>query len=328
MHIETSFYGLIRNDKALPVAKIQPDFVSIAKQAEGASVGNEWINVTERTIKVGTPRTTNPKGPFCWDNETPERHFGVKPFKAKARGITVGEYAYFMWKSEVSELPACWVYSSKSSPNGHHVEEPQEYYDIGEGRSVPAEFLAGKWVRTVFGPQPLAVMLSHPFMGSYHEVSAYASAIGGRIPTREEEESIYAQAEESKATDAQNHQAAMISAVNGSAHPKPWVYALLTHHRHLCNSGVEESPPLDTCCDGKHGGFDLCAPGDNYANLKDCNVGMRHFHTTPITHLGNKLCGRCENGGTWMWTSSVFEAYPGFTGSTTYPGYSGKLTLL
>ena len=216
MHIETCFYIRIRIPKALPIDKPPPDFARMAKTAEDLMVDdNQWIEIAERNITVGAPRPTGVNGPYYWDNEMPERQCNVQPFYAKARGITIGEYAWYMWKNDISDLPASWEYVLEFPVNGHHAKESRGVYEVGESRSVPAAFLHNKCVLTAFGLQPLTMMLSHPFMGSYDEVNGYALFVGGRIPTREEEQSIYAQVEDTKAKVAENYQTANVSAVNG-----------------------------------------------------------------------------------------------------------------
>ncbi|KIY63926.1 hypothetical protein CYLTODRAFT_425697 [Cylindrobasidium torrendii FP15055 ss-10] len=51
------------------------------------------------------------------------------------------------------------------------------------------------------------------------------------------------------------------------------------------------------------------------------NVGFRNWHPTPAT-TGADSSGKGSNGGVWEWTSTVFDAEPGFQASLLYPGYS------
>ena len=221
MHVETSFYQM-PHIKHLPLfakPKPMPDFLMIAKQAYQQQVSNDWVPVSARKLIVGAPRTDNPDGPFFWDNEMPQRHLFVPAFCAQARGISIGDYAHYLYENGISPLPKSWT-SEPNPPESTKAVNGQIQEQLGLqqnqlGTQLPAGYLEGKYVKTVFGTQPLAFMLSHPFMGSYEEVEAYAKFIGGRIPTREEEESIYAQAEENRAMDAYNYQAAMVSGVNG-----------------------------------------------------------------------------------------------------------------
>ena len=199
--------------------KPTPDFFTIAKQAYRHQVPNEWIPVPARKVVIGARRSDSPDGPFHWDNEMPQRRSHVPAFCAKARGISIGDYAQYLYENGISALPASWAdepnpyESTKVMDAEIHKQLRHETNELGT--KLPTKYLEGTYVRTVFGTQPLATMLSHPFVGSYDEVEAYAKSIGGRIPTREEEESIYAQAEENKAMDAYNYQAAMVSGVNG-----------------------------------------------------------------------------------------------------------------
>ena len=209
MHLETSFYQMIFMKDVLPIpGKTIPNFNALEKEARNSMVDNEWFTIVGRDVIIGAPRPVSTDGPFYWDNEMPARKHSVRSFSAKARGITVGEYAWYLWENGMAGLPKSWTNAPGSVLlNGASYPDTfndvlRDAYDIGESRSVPASFLKDKYLLTVFGSQPLAAMLSHPFMGSYDEANGYAKYVGGRIPTREEEESIYAQVEETKVENA------------------------------------------------------------------------------------------------------------------------------
>ncbi|KAI9927595.1 hypothetical protein ASPWEDRAFT_62306 [Aspergillus wentii DTO 134E9] len=76
----------------------------------------------------------------------------------------------------------------------------------------------------------------------------------------------------------------------------------------------------------KNGGSrDTIAPSsqeDIYVDLTGCNTGFQHFHPTPVTPNGNRLCGQGDMGGAYEWTSSYFAPQPGFRPMDIYPGYS------
>lgn len=59
-----------------------------------------------------------------------------------------------------------------------------------------------------------------------------------------------------------------------------------------------------------------------YIDLDECNVGFKHWHPTPLTQNGDKLCGQGELGGIWEWTSSPLEPHEGFSPMELYPGYT------
>lgn len=93
---------------------------------------------------------------------------------------------------------------------------------------------------------------------------------------------------------------------------------------HLSNDGVEETPPSFSALNGSSGAERGLYPQDLFANLEGCNVGFNTFHPTPVTQLGNKLCGRGEMGGVWEWTSSTLEEHEGYQAMESYPGYTGR----
>lgn len=68
-------------------------------------------------------------------------------------------------------------------------------------------------------------------------------------------------------------------------------------------------------------------PEEIFVDLKDCNVGLQHFHPMPVTQNGNRLSGLGDMGGAWEWTSSLLEAYETFKPMDIYPGYTGMSYL-
>lgn len=103
MHLETLLYMLIQSDKVLspPGTKV-PDFAAYAAQSDVQAVENEWFTIPESDVKIGLDDPENDfvtKRYFGWDNERPPRLAHVKSFRAKARPITNGEYATYLFQT-------------------------------------------------------------------------------------------------------------------------------------------------------------------------------------------------------------------------------------
>lgn len=103
MHLETLLYMLIQSDKVLPPPGTKvPDFAAFAAQSEVAAVENEWFTIPESSIDIGLDDPEDDfttKRYFGWDNERPRRSVHVKAFRAKARPITNGEYANYLFQT-------------------------------------------------------------------------------------------------------------------------------------------------------------------------------------------------------------------------------------
>lgn len=63
-------------------------------------------------------------------------------------------------------------------------------------------------------------------------------------------------------------------------------------------------------------------PSSLFADLAGENVGLRHWHPTPVTHRGGSLAGQSGMGGLWEWTSSPLLPHEGFEPTPLYPGYT------
>jgi L-histidine Nalpha-methyltransferase / hercynylcysteine S-oxide synthase len=79
---------------------------------------------------------------------------------------------------------------------------------------LPASFLEGKTVRTVYGLVPLKYALDWPIFASYDELAGCASWMGGRIPTDDEARSIYRYVDHAKAEQAERQLGKTVPAVN------------------------------------------------------------------------------------------------------------------
>ncbi|KXJ86110.1 C-type lectin protein [Microdochium bolleyi] len=305
MHLETLLYMMLQSDKTAPPPNVpHPDFEEMAKVAASARVENAWVDIPAHEIPVGmddpeSDLTTD--RPFGWDNEKPSRSTQVQRFQASGQPITNKEYGRFMLETDRTKLPASWAITQQTCngvTNGHVNGD-------GNHTEPLSSFLAGKSVRTVYGLVPLKYALDWPVFASYDELAACATWKGGRIPTAEEVQSIYAYVDYLKRERAENKLGKTLPAVNA----------------HLVNNGVQETPPTAVIQD------DDKTVGESssslYADLVGANVGFQHWHPTPVTAHGNdRPAGRGELGGVWEWTSSPLRKHEGFEPMALYPNYT------
>lgn len=210
---------LLQSDETRPPG-MKPDFELLAKQAQRAAVPNEWIRVPASTISVGINDPENDEGPdryYGWDNEKPQRSFGMPTFEAQARPLTNEDYARFLEQTGHQKLPASWT-----SPNTNSSEPSNEVHTNGDGvykngasLRLTNAYLKDKCVRTVYGPVPLEHALDWPVFASYDELSACAAWMNGRIPTVEEARSIYSYVDLNKNKHTDSILTKKVSAVNG-----------------------------------------------------------------------------------------------------------------
>ncbi|EFX04429.1 duf323 domain containing protein [Grosmannia clavigera kw1407] len=299
MHLETLLYMMLQSDKTLPPPNVpRPDFAELAEKAHAARVPNQWFNVPAQDISIGLDDPENGTEltrHFGWDNEKPVRRIHVGAFQAKGRSITNEE--------------------TNGHTNGHangHANGHTNGHQIGQvngaGQSaatlpLPASFLQGMAVRTVFGPVPLELALDWPVFASYDELSACAAWMGGRIPTFEEARSIYEHVDRLRKKKEKNQNSSRaVPAVNG----------------HLSLNGVKETPPQAANGNGGAG-----ASSDSlFIDLEGANVGLKHWHPMPVTANGGRLGGQSEMGGVWEWTSSPLHRHAGFEPMKLYPAYT------
>ncbi|KAL8687622.1 MAG: hypothetical protein Q9218_006259 [Villophora microphyllina] len=315
MHLETLLYMLLQSDKTLPPPGPAPDFQALAQNAQEGAVPNEWIKIPPTTLDIGLndpEDDCNQPRYFGWDNEKPRRKVEVAAFEAKARPLTNEDYVRYLCATDGHTVPASWVYFSDgaetSASAGEHSENPVKPCRNGYSEPIEDRFVKGKCVRTVYGPIALKLALSWPVFASYDELASCAKWMNGRIPTTDEVRSIYNYVDRVKTKEAEKVQAKKISAVNG----------------HLSNDGVEETPPSGGALNSSSSAALDLNPHGIFANLEQCNIGLSNFHPTPVTHFGNKLCGRGEMGGVWEWTSTTLEEHKGFKAMEAYPGYTGE----
>ena len=220
MHLETLLYMLVQSPSTKPpTGAVKPDFETLAREARGAAVENEWFDVPARTITLGIDdddKDVESARYFGWDNEKPAREKHVPRFKAKGRPITNGEYVHYMEQQGISQIPASWTTIPSAShdlgaeTNGHATNGHAE----SRNGTSQHSFLESKAVRTVFGPVPLKFVLDWPVMASFDELSKCAKWMGGRIPTLEEAKSIYEYVEELSPLRFESSLSKTIPAVN------------------------------------------------------------------------------------------------------------------
>ena len=315
-HLETLLYMLLQSEKMLPPTGVSIPIWSVqAEKAEKSAVPNQWINVPAADITINMDDLENgdptPRH-FGWDVEKPSRKIHVPAIVAKARPITIGEYAHYCFEAGIKAIPASWVeHPTRVAMSSSHAAEKADGTRkpavSGFMPIIPQTYLDNKYVRTVFGAVPLVDTLTWPVSASYNELAGCAQYMGGRIPTFEEARSIYAYAEQTARSSkhaVEQRLGRTIPAVNS----------------HLINNGVPESPPSNG---PQNGSVDSSlSPHELFADLRGCNVGFQNWHPTPVVQHGDRLCGLAEMGGVWEWTSSALKQQPGFEPMPLYPAFS------
>lgn len=215
MHLETLLYMLVQSEKTLaPPGTIVPDFEAMAVHARQTAVENQWFKIPAQDIEIGLDDLEDNSGPehyFGWDNEKPKRLVHVPSFSAQARPITNGEYAHYLEKNGITQIPASWIPTRRDSGTGVNGNKSNGHIN----GAVSQDYLRDKAVRTVYGAIPLKFALGWPVSASYDELAGCAQWMGGRIPTMEEARSIYRYVDQTKAKEAAKANARNIPAVNG-----------------------------------------------------------------------------------------------------------------
>ncbi len=100
--------------------------------------------------------------------------------------------------------------------------------------------------------------------------------------------------------------------------------SLTRTNSHLCNNGVEISPPATPPAPASEADDTSSATSQDalFTDLDGANVGFRYWHPVPITSRGSTLAGQAEMGGVWEWTSTVLRPWDGFEAMPLYPGYT------
>ena len=222
MHLETLLYMLLQSDRTLPPPGVAPDFVALGKQAREAAIPNQWISIPATTLRSGLDDPENDDGPdryFGWDNEKPQRQVDVPAFEAQARPLTNEDYARYLYCTGQDTLPASWVSerSSHSAPTDQQeaLVDGHGFYRNGLSPPLTNAYLAGKSVRTVYGPISLEHALDWPVFASYDELSKCAKWMNGRIPSLDEVRSLYYYVDRNKNKKTDSINTKKVSAVNG-----------------------------------------------------------------------------------------------------------------
>ncbi|KAJ4300534.1 hypothetical protein N0V88_003212 [Collariella sp. IMI 366227] len=319
MHLETLLYMMLQSDRTLPPPHVPvPNWEDLAVEARSERVKNEWFEVPAQEIIIGMDDPedgTDVDVHYGWDNEKPVRHASVKAFLAQGRPISNEEYARYMHSTHTTKIPASWAHAPGTSQTNGEVAATNSVNVNGNGHTdgsstLPESFLEGKAVRTVYGLVPLKYALDWPIFASYDELAGCAAWMGGRIPTFEEARSIYTHVDARKKEEAQKKLSQMVPAVNG----------------HLCNNGVEISPPATPPASSSSDTSSTTSTTnthqqqeDLFTDLATANIGFQHWHPVPITSRGNVLAGQAELGGVWEWTSSALRRWDEFEPMTLYP---------
>ncbi|KAK8191914.1 C-type lectin protein [Phyllosticta capitalensis] len=338
MHLETLLYMLVQSDRTLPPpCVVAPDFEALANDARNRAVENQWFRIPASTIEEGlddhaddcvvdpekeSGPNRRPQGFFGWDNEIPRRQTSVRAFEAKARAITVGEYAKYLEQTGSTQIPASWAKRAPASriANGHVAASNNRPLPTNGSNGVNNQWHEAITVRTVFGHVPLEFALDWPVLASFDELAGCARWMDGRIPTADEARSIYAYVERMRKADLKSSVQCTIPAVNG----------------HLVNDGVAESPPLQAA--SSNGGAGVSSKGEEETPSESldnqraalftdlaaagANVGFKHWHPTPVTPHGARLAGQGDMGGAWEWTATPLAPHPSFVPMPLYPGYT------
>lgn len=150
-----------------------------------------------------------------------------------------------MYHEHVEKLPASWAeVSSDRSTNGTNAtngtngvngaQNGTNGYSNGLSNGqfngytdklavdLPEKFIQDKCVRTVYGLVPLKFALDWPVFASYDEMAGCAAWMGGRIPTFEEAQSIYAYSDSLRREEAEKQLGKTVPAVNGFVIPDPF----------------------------------------------------------------------------------------------------------
>jgi formylglycine-generating enzyme required for sulfatase activity len=165
MHLETLLYMLVQSPNIHSPRGIRP--ASWSKTVIETLPSAPLHNVTAGTVNIGhddfegldEQESLLPGTEFGWDNESPMRQVDVAQFSIQSRPVTNGEYLQYLTENGLlDKIPASWM---RAKDDSH-------------------------FVKTVFGPCPLASAADWPVSVSGDEANAYASSKGMRLPTEPE----------------------------------------------------------------------------------------------------------------------------------------------
>ena len=323
MHIETFLYMLLQSPSTLPPSGVPaPDWEAEAARLDGVDLKyNPWIEIPAQEISIGMDdpeeddldELDRGERHFGWDNEKPLRR-GIKvgKFLSKAAPISVDEYIDFLAATNPTptegQVPASWIHTPVT-------KDPKSNRDPPPSISTPGrEYILNNFsLRTFFSasvPLKNKYVQSLPLVASYDELSSCAKWLGGRIPTREELQSIYKHSDD--IFKEAEKDARRISAVNGEMNAR----------------GVTETPPCDSLFAAFVGGWGAGV----LARVGFTGWGWGSVRGLPVSAVNTQISdfhllqGRGETGGAWEWTSSVMSRHEGFKQQREYPEYTGMYT--
>ncbi|KAI8371082.1 hypothetical protein BD560DRAFT_351656 [Blakeslea trispora] len=170
MHLETLLYMLVQSPNILPPKNVAtPSWKLFAHQPQPLKPLAEaaYLKMPSGSVVLGQPyceshdyepAISSDLIQFGWDNESPARQVQVNEFEIQTRPVTNGEYFAYLQETSSNVMPASWF-----------KDENSELF-----------------VKTVFGPCPLAHAQHWPVQLSYNEAKAYATHKGARLPTEPE----------------------------------------------------------------------------------------------------------------------------------------------
>ncbi|PNS18429.1 Ergothioneine biosynthesis protein 1 [Sphaceloma murrayae] len=349
MHLETLLYMLVQSEKTLPPpGTIQPDFEAIARQAERATVANEWLEVPAQEISIGLDDPDDNSGPehyMGWDNERPRRSVRVARFQIKGRPITNREYAAFLEQTGKTGTPASWT-TFDDRANGHvngntngyangigsangHSNGSNDANGHSNGHSNGHEngFANGHTLSN--GDARGACSPSKTFLADKAVRTVYGAvslqyALDWPVSASYDELTACAAYmggriptfEEARSA---YHYAEVSRQKEAQQSLSPTIPAV---NSHLINNGVQESPPDGPNAPNSARESPALNPRSLFIDLTHTNTSFKHWHPMPVSHLGNRLAGQSDMGGLWEWTSTTLRPWDGFEAMHLYPGYT------
>lgn len=167
MHLETLLYMLIQSPNVLPPKGIAQPSWKLFMRSNALPLltplsESPLMQLPGGTISLGhddheSLDHKSKEHEFGWDNESPERQVSIAAFDIQTRPVTNGEYFQFLQDTQADFIPASWL-----------KQDDQIF------------------VKTVFGPCPLAYAQHWPVQTSYKQADLYAQYKGGRLPSEAE----------------------------------------------------------------------------------------------------------------------------------------------
>ena len=184
MHLETFLNMLLQSDQTIPPTGQAPNWEALASRTGGHKAANDWVQIPASIVSIGMNDCENDEGPlryFGWDNEKPRRDVEVHSFETRLRPITNEDYAYFLQKTQRTDLPASWLVLPPDRMATGHPSNENDRLSKKNVDIITGNFVKDKFIRTVYGPVPLKYALDWPVMASYVELDLCAKFMNGRM---------------------------------------------------------------------------------------------------------------------------------------------------